>query len=105
VTDPIRAALFALSLGAVLFSSLGWVSVWRLGAVVLHVDDGVTTTDVANLGTGAETIRVRHRVGEGATRIRVSLVFGGGDRDAQVRVRSVLAIPRSAVSQPSPFRR
>ena len=64
------------------------------GAVVLRVDDGVTTTDATNRGAEPETLRVRHLLGEEATRLRVSLVLGGAARYAEVRVRSVLAIPR-----------
>ena len=33
MADPLRAALFGLSLGALLFSSLAWVGALRLGAV------------------------------------------------------------------------
>jgi hypothetical protein len=64
------------------------------GAVVLRVDDGLTGTDATNLSTAPETLRVRHLVGEDATRLRVSLVLGGTGQDTAVRVRSILAIPR-----------
>ena len=64
------------------------------GAVVLRVDDGVTTTDTPNLGAGSETLRVQHQVSEQASRLRVALVAGTAGRDAEVLVRSVLAIPR-----------
>jgi 4-amino-4-deoxy-L-arabinose transferase-like glycosyltransferase len=76
----------------------------RPDAVVLRVDDGLTTTAAANLGTDPETLRVRHLIGERATRLRVALVMGrpsdpGGGRETQVLVRSVLAIPHPASSQ------
>jgi hypothetical protein len=75
------------------------------GAVVLRVDDGVTATETVNVGTEPETLRVRHLVGEDATRLRVSLALGGGRGDTQVRVRSVLAIPRSANRHAAPVAR
>lgn len=72
------------------------------GSVVLRFDDGVTTTDATNRGAEPETLRVRHLLGEEATRLRVSLVLGGTARDAEVRVRSILAILRPPPSGRGP---
>ena len=64
------------------------------GSVVLRVDDGLTMTEAANLSAEPETLRVRHRLDEQATRLRVSLVVGSSGQDVQARARSIMAIPR-----------
>ena len=75
------------------------------GAVTLRLDDGASTTAATNLSADPETLRVRYQIGAGARVLRVSLVLAGQDGETEVRVRSILAIPR-AVAEPAvrPFR-
>jgi hypothetical protein len=64
------------------------------GAAVLRVNDGVTTSGASSRTTEPETLRVRHRLDERATRIRIAVGAGHAEQDTAVLVRSVFAIPR-----------
>jgi 4-amino-4-deoxy-L-arabinose transferase-like glycosyltransferase len=63
------------------------------GAAILRVNDGVASSAAANQTTEPETLRIRHRLDQRATRIQVALGSGSAEQDTVVLVRSVLAIP------------
>jgi hypothetical protein len=68
----------------------------RVGAALLRVDDGESTTAFANRSTGPETIRLWHRVDPEATDLEIVLVTSEAGQDADVTLRSILAVPRPA---------
>jgi len=63
------------------------------GAAILRINDGVGSSAAANQTTEPETLRIRHRLDQRATRIQIALGAGSAEQATIVLVRSVLAIP------------
>jgi hypothetical protein len=68
----------------------------RSGAAELVVDDGRDRSRVTNRTTNPETLRVYHEVDPRTTSLQIALYASNAGQDAQMAVRSILAIPRFA---------
>ena len=66
----------------------------RAGAAALMVDDGRERSRATNRTASPETLRVYHAVDARASSLQIALYASNAGQDAQVSVRSILAIPR-----------
>ncbi|MBA2446421.1 MAG: hypothetical protein H0V51_00155 [Chloroflexi bacterium] len=66
----------------------------RPGAALLWVDDGTALTEVANVTTQPETLRLEHPVDPRASTLTIGLDASNAGQSAVVQVRSIRAIPR-----------